>query len=179
MRRQTQPHKIPKKRANLSDRGHGNALAQCASKGMQRGSRRSFVTAQTEGHERSNELGASIRGLNQVSIEKRGVRRGAPQNQIGLSKADQIDDDFDRQDTNKKFLSCLKELPYSCFPTADGLSVPGKESLTPRRVPNLKEQFFKQVASLNNDRENNRSKCQEDDRAAWFDQMVGARCRKK
>jgi hypothetical protein len=107
------------------------------------------------------------------------MRRGAPQNQIGLSKADQIYDDFDRQDTNKKFLSCSKEPPYPCFPTSDGLSVPGKESLTPRRVPNLKEEFSKQVTSLKNDRENNRSKCQEDHGAAWFDQIVGARCRKK
>jgi len=61
------------------------------------------------------------------------MRRGAPQNQIGLSKADQIYDDFDRQDTNKKFLSVLKELPYSCFQLRMVVRT-GKESLTPRRV---------------------------------------------
>jgi hypothetical protein len=94
------------------------------------------------------------------------MRRRTLEDQVGLSEADQIHHNFNQQDTKKGPPSRSKKLPYPCFPNAEGLSVPGQESLPPGRISQSKEEFSQQAASLNYDREDNRSERQEDYRSA-------------
>ena len=70
------------------------------------------------------------------------------------------------KDTKKGAPSRSKKFPYPCFPNAEGLSVAGQESLPPGRISHYKEESSGQVASLNCDREDNRSERQGDYRSA-------------
>ena len=103
------------------------------------------------------------------------MRRGALEDQVGLSEADHIHRNFHRQDTEKELPADSKELPHSYFPTAEGWSVPGEESLPPGRSSQSQEKFSQQVVFLNSDREENRSQRQEDHRSSGVDQIMLAR----
>jgi len=160
MRRQPQPHKIPKsdrilriiatETPSLNERPRERSVAVVVP------SSTPSPKARTKQRVERSDSPTPTR----YAFRKEACAVAPLEIRLGLSEADHIHRNFHRQDTEKEPPADSKELPHSHFPTAEGWSVPGEESLPPGRSSQSQEKFSQQVVFLNSDREENRSQRQ-------------------